>query len=92
MVQAKTPRLIRGWRAGRLSGPGTACCWSRAAWEPGGAILGAETRHYTAAGVSGLNSSADWESVDCNFYRITIERIGGKKQAFTQFGFNIKKN
>lgn len=37
-----------------------------------GAILGAETSHYTAAGISGLNSIADWEPVDCIFYRIPI--------------------
>ena len=81
MVQAKAPRLIRGAGAGRLSGPGIA--WLLLLLEPAGAILGTETGHYTAAGVSGLNSSADWEPVDCNFYRITIEGIRGKgtKQA-----------
>lgn len=42
--------------------------------EPRGAALEAETSHYTAAGISGLNSSADWEALDCIFYRMTIER------------------
>lgn len=39
----------------------------------------AETSHYAAAasaaaGISGLNSIADWGALDCIFYRITIER------------------
>lgn len=43
--------------------------------EPKGATLEAETSHYAAAaGISGLNSSADWGALDCIFYRITIER------------------
>lgn len=70
MVQLRALRLIRGAGSGRLL----------LLLEPEGAILGAETSHYTAAGVSGLNSSADWEPVDCNFYRITIERIREKEQ------------
>lgn len=50
--------------------------------KPGGAILGVETGHYAvaAAGISGLNSCADWESLDCNFYRITIETIHEKNK------------
>lgn len=67
MVQAKAPGLIRGAGAGRLSGPST---------EPAGANR--EHSHYTAAGVSGLNSSADWKPVDCNSYRIT--KGGGKNE------------
>lgn len=47
--------------------------------EPKGATVEAETSHYVAAasaaaGISGLNSSADWGAPDCIFYRITIER------------------
>lgn len=63
--------MTRGIEAGRQSGPGMVLLLLL---EPRGAILGAETSHYTAAGISGLNSSADWEPVDCIFYRIPIEK------------------
>ena len=66
MVQAKAPGLIRGAGVGMLSGPGT---------EP----TGVNREHsLTAAGVSGLNSSADWKPVDCNSYRITKGRKKNK--------------
>lgn len=66
---------------GAGGGFGLASCLAPA-WlqplEPKGATLEAETSHYAAAsaaaGISGLNSSADWGALDCIFYRITIER------------------
>lgn len=61
--------VVSGWQA---VWPRQGCSF----WSPKGATLEAETSHYSApaAGISGLNSSADWEALDCIFYRITIER------------------
>lgn len=58
-------RLIRRLKAGRLSGPGTAAAAAAGAW-----------RGHTGSRDK-PNSSADWEPVDCNFYRITIDRVLG---------------
>ena len=90
VVEAQAPGMIRGAGAAlqavwpQLDG---CCCRRRRCCmelEPEGAILGAGTSHYRAAGVSGLNSSADWEPVDCNFYRITMERIREGKESQTR--------
>lgn len=72
MVQPKALSFDKGDRGWQAVWPRHGFCMLLLL-EPRGAILGAETSHYTAAGISGLNSSADCESVDCIFYRIPIE-------------------
>lgn len=72
MVQPKALRLDKGGRSG-LAGSLAAAWLLLLLLEPRGAILGAKAGHYAAAGILGLNSSADWEPVDCIFYTIPIE-------------------
>lgn len=76
MVQPKAPRLKRVFGAGRLSGPGMAAAF----WSPEGPYWKQRQAIILLAGISGLNSSADWEPVDCIVYRITIENTLIKKQ------------